>query len=160
MRMPIWLLRSLPHTALATALVSGGCSDPGSGASPRTVEGMRLVGTVDMKESEDAHLGSGSTGNGALLFNRQRYPFTVSGLGVGGIGVASIDAEGEVYGLRNVRQFPGTYVQGRYGFALLTESAGDLWLRNENGVVLRLKTKREGLMLSLSGHAVAINMVH
>jgi hypothetical protein len=31
-------------------------------------------------------------------------------------------------------------------------------MKNENGVVMHLKAKREGLMLSLGGDAVAITM--
>jgi hypothetical protein len=49
-----------------------------------------------------------------------------------------------VYGLRRLSDFPGAYAQGRYGFALGTTSAGDLWLQNEHGVVMRLRTKRTG----------------
>src|SRR4029077_8373421 len=55
-------------------------------------------------------------------------------------------------------KFPGTYGQARYGFAMGTASGGDLWLQNEAGVILHLKAKREGLMLSLGGDAVVISM--
>ncbi len=41
------------------------------------------------------------------------YPFTIGGLGVGGIGVSTIDANGEVYKLNNLASFAGTYAQGR-----------------------------------------------
>jgi hypothetical protein len=37
-------------------------------------------------------------------------------------------------------------------------SGGDLWLQNENGVILHLHAKREGLMLSLGGDAIVISM--
>jgi hypothetical protein len=36
--------------------------------------------------------------------------------------------------------------------------SGELWLQNENGVVMHLKPKRESLMLSLGGDAVVIQM--
>jgi hypothetical protein len=39
-----------------------------------------------------------------------------------------------------------------------TASGGDLWLQNEAGVILHLKAKRTGLMLSLGGDAVVISM--
>jgi hypothetical protein len=55
-------------------------------------------------------------------------------------------------------QFPGAYAQGRYGFAIGDRSGGDLWLQNEAGVILHLKAKREGLMLSLGGDAIVISM--
>jgi hypothetical protein len=82
----------------------------------------------------------------------------VGGLGVGGIGLSTVDATGEVYNLRELGQFPGTYGQARYGFAIGTSSAGDLWMQNESGVILRLKAKRTGLILSLGGDAVVISM--
>ena len=64
----------------------------------------------------------------------------------------------EVYNLGALGQFPGTYGQARYGFAIGTASAGDLWLQNEAGVIMHLKAKRTGLMLSLGGDAVVISM--
>lgn len=121
---------------------------------------MQPVGTVDMREVQAAYLGSGSTGSGTLFFNGQSYPFSVTGLGVGGVGLSTIDARGEVYGLKSVDTFPGTYAEARYGFALGTSSSGDLWLQNDKNVILHLKAKREGLMLSLGGSAVAICMTH
>jgi hypothetical protein len=63
-----------------------------------------------------------------------------------------------VYNLRGLGQFPGTYGQARYGFAIGTASGGDLWLQNEAGVILHLQAKRTGLMLSLGGDAVVISM--
>jgi hypothetical protein len=57
-----------------------------------------------------------------------------------------------------LRDFPGAYAQARYGFALGTASIGELWLQNNNGVIMHLKAKREGLMLSLGGDAVVIEM--
>jgi hypothetical protein len=111
-----------------------------------------------MQQVQAAFIGSGSTGDGTLTYRGRSYPFTVSGLGVGGIGVSTIDATGEVYDLRAVQDFPGTYAQGRYGFAVGEASAGDLWLKNGNGVVMHLKAKRTGLMLSLGGDAVVITM--
>ena len=70
--------------------------------------------------------------------------------------MSKITATGTVYNLKNVQDFAGAYVQGRYGFAAGTESAGVLWLQNEKGVVLDLKADREGLALSLGGDAVYI----
>ena len=49
-----------------------------------------------------------------------------------------------MYNLRDLGQFPGTYGQARYGFAIGTASGGDLWLQNESGVILHLKAKRDG----------------
>ncbi|MFL5279506.1 MAG: hypothetical protein ACJ8AW_00500 [Rhodopila sp.] len=111
-----------------------------------------------MRQVQAAFIASGGGGSGTLFYKGRSYPFTVGGLGVGGIGASTLDAEGEVFKLNNVSQFAGAYAQGRYGFAFGNKSGGDLWLQNEAGVIMHLKAKREGLMLSLGGDAVVISM--
>src|SRR5262245_35264790 len=125
---------------------------------PETVKGKTPDGTVDMQEVQAAYIGSGAAGTGALTFQGKEHKFQVGGVGIGGIGLSTVDAAGEVYNLRDLAQFPGTYGQARYGFAIGTSSAGDLWMQNETGVILHLKAKRTGLILSLGGDAVVISM--
>ena len=125
---------------------------------PDAVKGQTPDGGVEMHEVQAAYIGIGSAGTGVLSFRGVQYPFEVGGVGVGGFGLSTIEATGEVYNLRDLGQFPGTYGQARYGFAIGTASGGDLWLQNESGVILHLKAKREGLMLSLGGDAVVISM--
>ena len=125
---------------------------------PDAVKGKTPDGTVDMQEVQAAYIGSGAAGTGVLTFRGKEYKFQVGGVGVGGIGLSTVDAAGEVYNLRDLAQFHGTYGQARYGFAIGTTSAGDLWMQNEAGVILHLKAKRTGLILSLGGDAVVISM--
>lgn len=123
---------------------------------PSAIEGQRPSGTIEMEMVQAAYIGSGGGGRGTLHFRGRHYPFTVAGAGIGGIGVSAVQAHGEVYFLNDVARFPGAYAQARYGFALGARSAGELWLQNEAGVIMRLKARREGLMLSLGGDAVVI----
>ena len=125
---------------------------------PDAVKGKKVDGTVEMKEVQAAYIGSGAAGEGVLTFRGKDYPFKVGGVGIGGIGLSTVDATGEVYNLSSLAQFPGTYGQARYGYAVGNSSAGDLWMQNEAGVILRLKAKRTGLILSLGGDAVVISM--
>jgi hypothetical protein len=141
----------------ACVLYVAGCSGSLE-LGPDAVKGQTPDGTVEMQEVQAAYIGSGSAGTGVLFFRGVQYPFEVGGVGVGGVGLSTIEARGEVYNLGELGQFPGTYGQARYGFALGTASAGDLWMQNEAGVIMHLKAKREGLMLSLGGDAVAISM--
>ena len=134
---------------LALAACSGSVE-----VGPGAIAGLTPDGTIDMHELQVAYMGSATGGNGMLFYHGQGYPFSVTGLGVGGIGASSIDAQGEVYKLPNLAQFPGRYAEARYGFALGSRSAGDLWLENGAGVILHLNAKRTGLMLSLGGDAV------
>jgi hypothetical protein len=157
---------SLPQTGRATswlrwALVAaaslslGACStQPGA----PSLQGKPWSGRVEMRHVHAAYIGSGSAGEGTLTYMGRAYPFTVGGLGVGGIGVSSVQATGDVYGLRRLSDFPGTYAQIRSGFALGSMGTGNMWLKNGNGVLLHLVAERKGIMLSLGGDAMVISM--
>jgi hypothetical protein len=149
-----WLRRALFPVTAAALLSLAGCANQ----SAVSLEGKPRSGYVRMTQLQAAYIGSGNAGSGVLYYQGGRYPFSVGGLGVGGIGVSKIEAKGDVYGLQRLRDFAGAYAQGRYGFALGTASAGDLWLQNGNRVVMHLVAKRQGLMLSLGGDAVVIQM--
>ncbi len=147
----------LAGVALVALLSLQGCSSSVS-VGPDAIAGLTPDGTVDMEQVQVAYIGSGGGGSGALYFHGGAYPFTIGGLGIGGIGASVISASGEVYKLNNLANFPGAYAQARYGFALGDKSAGDLWLQNGAGVIMHLKAQRTGLMLSLGGDAIVISM--
>ncbi len=111
-----------------------------------------------MRQVQVAYVGSAGGGSGTLFFRGAACPFGVGGLGVGGIGASTLDADGEVHKLHNVMDFAGAYGQARHGFAVGPASGGDLWMQNEAGVIMHLKARRTGLMLSLGGDAVVISM--
>jgi hypothetical protein len=149
-------LRVFAAVALAALVSLAACSSSVK-VGPEAVAGLTPDGTVDMNEVQVAYIGSAGGGSGTLYYQGQAYTFKLGGLGVGGIGASTIDAFGEVYKLNSLAQFPGAYAQGRYGFALGQTSGGDLWLQNDAGVIMHLKAKRTGLMLSLGGDAVVIS---
>ena len=147
----------LAGLALATILSLTACSSSVK-LGPEAVAGLTPDATVEMNQVQAAFIGSAGGGTGTLWYRGRSYRFNIGGLGVGGIGASTIDAEGEVYKLPNLATFPGAYAQGRYGFAIGTASGGDLWLQNEAGVIMHLKARRTGLMLSLGGDAVVVSM--
>ena len=65
---------------------------------------------------------------------------------------------GRPFGRPRPGQFSGAYAAGQYGAVVGTASVGDIWLKNEHDVVLHLKAKREGLMLSVGADAIDIRM--
>jgi len=142
---------------LAFLLLAGGCQG-NMRVGPEAVAGKTPDATVRMEQVQAAYIASGGGGSGTLQYRGRSYPFSIVGAGIGGLGASTIDAHGEVYNLRDISQFSGTYGEARYGFALGTASAGDLWLQNEAGVIMHLKARREGLMLSLGGDAMVISM--
>lgn len=114
------------------------------------------TGSVRLEQLSVAFIGSGQAGGGTLSFRGKRYGITAGGLGVGGIGASKLTASGTVYGLTRVSDFPGAYVQLREGWAVGDQGRGQLWLRNDKGVTMRLATRRQGLQLSLGADGVLI----
>src|SRR5215472_15791118 len=122
-------------------------------ASPGLAAYEKPSATVEINQTQIACIGSGNLGGGKLFFNGKTYPFTIGGLG---IGVQTMTATGNVYHLKDVSQFDGAYAQGRAGITLGSSDNGGLWLQNEDGVVIQLKAKREGLALGVGGDAIYI----
>ena len=140
--------RLVVMASLALLILPGGAA---------RAEDLVRSGNLTIEQVQIAFIGSGNLGGGTLAVGGKNYSFSVGGLGIGGFGVSKMEAYGSVYNLKNLNDFPGAYVQARYGIAVGSMSTGQLWLRNAKGVVLELKAKRSGLALSLGGDAVYIN---
>jgi hypothetical protein len=148
--------RSFTALSVGAALTLAGCA--GDKIGPAAVAGQTPSGNIELQAVQAAYIGSASGGSGTLYFQGSSYPFNIGGAGIGGIGASTIDGYGEVYNLTQLAMFPGAYAQGRYGFAIGDRSGGDLWLQNENNVIIHIKARREGLMLSLGGDAMVITL--
>ncbi len=127
-------------------------------AAPVASKANEPSGTVTIDETQLAFIFSGEIGGGQLDFRGQSYDFKIGGLGIGGYGISSMRAVGEVYDLKRVADFPGVYGEVRKGYAIGWQGDGHLWLQNPNNVVLHLRTAREGLMLTLGASGVVISM--
>ena len=72
-----------------------------------------------------------------LTFEGRRYPFTLLGE-LNGLGALSgIEGAGAVYNLADVSKFAGAYIQGGPPVSV-GSLPGEIWLRNTNGVIIRL----------------------
>jgi len=96
-------------------------------------------------------------GDGTLSFHGQTYPFAVSGLSLVDVGIAKLNAVGDVYNLTKASDLAGTYVAGEAGFAVAGE-ADVMALRNQNGVVITLSAVQEGAKLDLGPAGLSITM--
>jgi len=115
------------------------------------------VGTVSIDMTSVA-VGIGfSSGSGVLRYNGQRYLFKIDGLSVGGVGIASISAVGNVYHMRNVSQFAGNYAAAGAGIALAGGKAG-LTMQNQSGVVINLYAVQQGVELNIGPQGFNITM--
>jgi hypothetical protein len=73
-----------------------------------------------------------------------------------GIGVTTINAQGDVYNLQKLDDFPGTYYGVEAGATVIKGSAG-LVLKNSSGVVLNLKSEQTGAALQLGNEGLSIS---
>src|SRR5262245_49668705 len=82
-------------------------------------------GTVQM-ESTSVAAGIGvSWGDGTLMFDGKPHPFTLSGLSVVDLGISKVAAKGNVFNLKKLADFSGTYAAAEAA-ATLGEGAGGL----------------------------------
>jgi hypothetical protein len=111
-------------------------------------DSLELSGQIALKQYTLAYVGSGTVGGGTLTVGGKPYPFRISGLGIGGFGASSIEAEGVVYNLPDIKSFPGAYGNARIGMTAGDSGGGKLWLRSTTGVVIELDTEMRGLALA------------
>lgn len=140
----------------AMALLALGACSTAPPPGPQSVAGLSPVGTVSVTET---FVGGFAEGNGDLTYQGQTHPFRLVGtiFGPGG-GVSRIQAAGEVYNLNSLGDFPGSYTQGSGPVGLDTSKTGDLWLRNNAGVIMHLTGTSSGVMLSLGRDEILIRM--
>jgi hypothetical protein len=96
-------------------------------------------------------------GNGTLHFKGSNHRFAVSGLSVVDVGIAHIEAAGDVYNLKRVQDFPGNYVAADAG-ATVAGGAELTVLENQNGVRIYLRSITQGAKLSLAAEGVAVTL--
>jgi hypothetical protein len=139
------------------SLVCGGVFIAGAGQ-----EDPNLSGTLTMTATSAAAGVGWTWGTGLLtLPNGKEYHFKISGLDVNAVGYIHVSAVGNVYHLKNVSDFAGTYVAGAAG-ATIGGGVGASTMRNEHGVVINLTSTSEGvdLRLAVSGMKVTLAEGH
>jgi hypothetical protein len=116
-----------------------------------------LTGSVRINVAKAGFIVGVGGGSGILRFKGRNYPLSVSGIGIGTIGVASADMVGSAYNLRTAADIAGTYTAVSGGIAV-AGGARAARLQNANGVVMELRGTQAGfeVSLSLSGMTVAL----
>ena len=105
-----------------------------------------------------AAIGVGTTwGSGTLTYKGKTYPVRIRGLDIGAVGGASINAKGDVYHLKHLSDFDGTYVAIGAG-AAAGPGAGHSIMRNEKGVVIDLAAETEGVLLKAGVDGVKLEL--
>src|SRR5262245_48481976 len=139
--------------ALAVALLSGACA-AGAGedkSAPIPDATLRV-------SAKQLAAGAGfSWGRGVLTFDGKDYPVKVDGLTVGTVGVTSIDAQGQVFDLHKLEDFPGTYFAAAAG-STIGGGAGKLVMKNQSGVVLHVQATTIGVGLTIGVSGVKLTL--
>ncbi|MBK7024943.1 MAG: hypothetical protein IPH41_16065 [Sulfuritalea sp.] len=99
----------------------------------------------------------GAEGKGVLHFKGKDYPFTMSGVTVGGVGYTEAHGTANVYFLKNIEDFPGTY-QGIGAGAAAGVGKGGSSFQNMKEVVITTRSKGEGAALNLGVSSVTIKL--
>jgi hypothetical protein len=98
-----------------------------------------------------------SWGSGTLTYQGKEYKVTVKGLSVGGVGISSVEASGNVYNLRSSHDFDGNYTLLSSGVTA-GAGAGLIAMSNPNGVTIELVSRTQGIQLSLASGGVAMEI--
>jgi len=98
-----------------------------------------------------------SWGDGTLNFNGKDHKFSIQGLTLVDFGISKADAVGDVYNLTDVSKFEGNYLAGEAGFAL-AGGMGGMSLRNQNGVIMHLRSVTTGAKLQLGPSGMNIKL--
>ena len=107
------------------------------------------------------HLGiGGSSGSGTLTYRGRNYPFRVSGMAVGRVGVTSSSAVGDVFNLRHLRDFNGNYTVGGAGTRGVTLGAGRTGtiMSNQAGVIVRISSTQRGVAVNATGGGLTMQL--
>ena len=107
-------------------------------------------GPIELKQWKIGLIVGGGRGSGTLKFQGKEYPLKLKGLRFGAtIELSRADIEGQVFHLTKVEDISGNYKAFQAGAAVIV-GARKYWdLKNENGVLLRLKGSEKGLELAL-----------
>src|SRR5271168_3155543 len=107
-----------------------------------------------------AAIGIGYTwGHGTLYYSKdqKQYKFKLSGVSIADVGAAGITAEGEVYNLSSPADLSGNYSAVTAGVTVI-EGGSVAYLKNENGVVIKLHSQTGGLRFNLSANGMHITL--
>ena len=116
-----------------------------------------VVGHVTIT-AKAADIGVGFTwGDGVLRYKGHDYHFKVKGVDVAAVGFSTVVGHGRVYKLKHLHDFDGTYGAAN-GEATLGNGVGGRYLKNGNGVELRIDDVTKGARLSGGGQGIELTL--
>jgi hypothetical protein len=96
-------------------------------------------------------------GDGTLTYQGKSLPIEIDGLSFLALGVVRAKATAEVFNMKSLDDFNGTYMAGSIE-GTLAAGAGATIMRNQNGVVVHFFTTTEGLNLKLAPEGIRLRI--
>lgn len=120
-------------------------------------EDRKPEATLELTQTSVALVIGYTWGGGTLTFQDKKHPVAVDGVSILALGLAQASATGEVFNLKTLEDFNGTYVAASIE-GTLGAGAGATTMRNQNGVVIQLFTTTQGLNLKLAPEGVRLSI--
>ena len=98
-----------------------------------------------------------SWGKGTLMYKGREYPVSVNGLSLGKVGITKVTASGEIYHLKSLEDFSGTFTATNADITLAGGHSG-ITMKNQNGVVVVLRATSKGVDLTVGASGVDIKL--
>ncbi len=150
-RMNKWVA-SLVITSFGAILTPAFAGDM---SAPPVSDATPADGSVELSGGAIA-AGIGYTwGDGTLTFNNSKHNFGINGVSIVDVGASKYSASGTVYHLKKLSDFDGNYVSVSAGVAI-AGGADAVYLRNQNGVVIKLASTEVGLRFNLAASGVDV----
>jgi len=96
-------------------------------------------------------------GHGTVTYQGNEYAFCIRGLTVGEIGAADIQADGVIFHMSSLDDFPGKYSAVSLGAALIKGKSSAM-LKNRRGVTMQLESRVTGLRFNISASGVRVSL--
>jgi hypothetical protein len=137
--------------------VVAACLIAAASVSAQQNEPLYPIGRITFETTSIAAGVGVSWGSGVFTFQGKQYPISVQGLGLGSVGIAKVNAVGDVYNLKSAADLAGTYVGLSGGIAIAGGAKGIL-ARNQHGVVLDIRATQQGVSLNVGTDGFTISM--
>jgi hypothetical protein len=96
-------------------------------------------------------------GHGTVNYQGLDHSFDIHGVSVVDVGGASISATGVVMNLKQLKDLAGKYVAWGAGITIAGGGSA-VYMKNQNGVVIKLISHTEGLRFNLSGNGIRLTL--
>jgi hypothetical protein len=98
-----------------------------------------------------------SWGGGTLHYKGKDYPIKVSGMSLGKVGISKATALGNVYNLKQLRDFDGNYTSTGVGMTLAGGRAATA-MKNQHSVKVAVYSTTKGLDVTIGGAGVDMSI--